>query len=53
MMKKEYMKASAEVVLFKVEKMVATACGNVASAYDDWVIKNSPFNSCTSMGTND
>lgn len=53
MMKKEYMKASAEVVLFKVEKMVATACGDEASAYDDWVVKTSPFNSCTSIGTND
>ena len=52
-MKKEYMKASAEVVLFKVEKMVATACGDATNAYDDWVVKTSPFNSCTSMGTND
>ena len=53
MMKNEYAKASAEVVLFKVEKMVATACGDATNAYDDWVVKTSPFNGCTSMGTND
>lgn len=52
MMKNEYAKASAEVVLFEAEEMVATACGDAMNAYDDWVIKNSTFNSCTSMGTN-
>ena len=51
-MKNEYAKASAEVVLFEAEEMVATACDNATNAYDDWVIKNSSFNRCTSMGTN-
>ena len=39
MMKNEYAKASAEVVLFEAEEMVATACGDATNAYDDWVIK--------------
>ena len=51
-MKNEYAKASAEVVLIEGEEMVATACGEATNAYDNWVIKNSTFNSGTGMGTN-
>ena len=51
MMKNDYAKASAEVVLFeRAEEMVATACGDATNAYDDWVIKNSTFNSLYEHG---